>query len=74
MPGHGLLCGEEAVVGQLNYIESSWDRTADHIAQGRSLEEAIEDPEYPFYPGLGAERLHKWNIKVLYRQLKKMSD
>lgn len=73
VPGHGLLCGEKAVAGQLNYIESSWDRTTDHIAQGRSLDEILEDPEYPIYSGLGAERLHKWNIKVLYRQLKKMS-
>ena len=73
VPGHGLLCGEETVVGQLNYIQSSWDRTANHIAQGHSLNKVLKDPEYPIYSGLGAEKLHEWNIKVLYRQLKKMS-
>ena len=74
VPGHGLVCGEEAIAGQLDYIQSSWDRTADHIVQNHSLKKALKDPEYPIYPGLGAEKLHKWNIEVLYRQLKKMSD
>ena len=73
VPGHGLLCGEEVVAGQLDYIQSSWDRTADHIAQGHSLNKVLKDPEYPIYSGLGAERLHEWNIKVLYRQLMKRS-
>jgi cyclase len=73
VPGHGLLCGEEAVAGQLDYIQSSWDRTADHIAQGHSLHKVLKDPEYPIYSGLGAEKLHEWNIKVMYRQVKKMS-
>ena len=74
VPGHGLVCGEEAIAGQLDYIQSSWDHTADHIAQNHSLKKVLKDPEYPIYPGLGAEKLHKWNIEVLYRQLKKMSD
>ncbi|HEY47170.1 MAG: hypothetical protein AMJ88_09380 [Anaerolineae bacterium SM23_ 63] len=74
VPGHGLLCGEDMVAGQLDYIETSWGRTADHIAQGHSIEEIIDDHEYPVYPGLGAERLHTWNIKVMHRQLKKMSS
>jgi cyclase len=73
VPGHGLLCGEDAVAGQLNYIETSWARTADHIARGHSIEEVLEDPEYPIFPGLGAERLRTWNIEVMYRQLRKMS-
>ena len=74
VPGHGLLCGEDTIAGQLDYIETSWARTAEHIAQGNSLEEMLADPEYPIYPGLGAERLHTWNIKVMHRQLKKMSS
>ena len=73
VPGHGLLCGEEAVAGQLDYIQSSWDRTADHIAQGHSLNKVLKDPEYPIYPGLGAEKLQNWNIKVMYRQIIKMA-
>jgi cyclase len=70
VPGHGMLCGEDTVAGQLDYIETSWARTADHIAQGHSFEEILEDSEYSIYPGLGAEKLHNWNIKVMYRQLK----
>jgi cyclase len=71
VPGHGLLCGEDVVAGQLDYIERSWTRTASHIAQGRRLEEIVKDPNYPIYPGLGFEKLHKWNIKVMYRQIRK---
>ena len=74
VPGHGLLCGEDTVISQLNYIELSWNRTADHIAQGHSIDEILEDSEYPIHPGLGAERLHKWNIEVMYRQLKKTAS
>jgi cyclase len=74
VPGHGLLCGEKTVAGQLDYIETSWARTAEHIEQGHSIEETLEDPEYPIYPGLGAERLHKWNIEVMYRQLRKTAS
>jgi hypothetical protein len=73
VPGHGQLCGKDTVTGQLTYIESSWARTADHISHGHSLEEILGDTDYPVYPGLGAERLHTWNIKVMYRQLRKMA-
>ena len=73
VPGHGLLCGDEQVNGQLAYIESTWARTAEHIAQGHSVEDAARDPEYPRCAELGYERLHRWNIEVAYRQLKKLS-
>jgi cyclase len=73
VPGHGLLCGNEQVSSQLAYIESTWARTAEHIAQGHSVEEAVNDPDYPRCAELGFEKLHPWNIEVIYRQLKKRS-
>jgi cyclase len=73
VPGHGLLCGDEQVISQLEYIESTWVRTAEHIALGHGLEEALTDPDYPRCAKLGFERLHPWNIQVIYRQLKKQS-
>lgn len=71
VPGHGLLCGNEEVISQLEYIERTWARTAEHINLGHSVEEALGDPDYPRCAELGFERLHAWNIKVVYRQLKK---
>ena len=73
VPGHGILCGNEEVLGQLAYIERTWARTAEHITLGHSVEEAVGDPEYPRCAELGFERLHGWNIEVIYRQLKKRS-
>ncbi len=73
VPGHGLLCGEDDVAGQLDYIEVSWARTKDHISQGHTLEETVKDSDYPRYSELGYPRLHEWNIEVMYRQLKKLS-
>jgi cyclase len=72
VPGHGLVCGEDAVTSQLDYIETSWALTADHITQGHGIEEIVKEPEYPIYSDVGVERLHKWNIEVIYRQLMKM--
>jgi cyclase len=71
VPGHGILCGNEEVLRQLKYIETTWERTAEHIALGHSVEEVLNDPGYPRYSALGFERLHPWNIKVVYQQLVK---
>jgi cyclase len=73
VPGHGILCGYEEVLRQLNYIERTWERTREHIKMGHSLEEAVKDPGYPRYAELGYEELHSWNIKVCYQQLKRSS-
>jgi cyclase len=73
VPGHGLLCGNEAVACQLEYIESTWQRTAEHIALGHGVEEAVADPAYPRCGELGFEQLHLRNIVVVYRQLKKQT-
>jgi cyclase len=71
VPGHGVLCGDEEARRQLEYIERTWERTAEHIQLGHSLDQALNDPGYPRYAGLGYEKLHPWNIKVCYQQSKK---
>ena len=71
VPGHGLLCRDEQVLDQLGYIEATWARTAEHIALGHSLEQALSDPDYTRCAERGFEQLHSWNIKVVYRQLEK---
>jgi cyclase len=38
VPGHGHLCGNDKLVRQLEYIETTWGRTAEHITRGDSLE------------------------------------
>jgi cyclase len=73
VPGHGVLCNNAVVLKQLQYIEVTWERTAWHIEKGHSLEEALKDPNYPRYSDLGYEKLHPWNIKVIYQQLRKTS-
>ncbi len=62
-------CGYDEVLNQLNYIEATWVRTKEHIELGHSEEQAVSDPGYPRYSELGYERLHPWNIKVIYKQL-----
>jgi cyclase len=71
VPGHGELCNKDEVRWQLDYLETTWERTAEHIARGHSLEETINDTEYPIYAEFGYEKLHPWNIKVTYQQLRK---
>jgi cyclase len=69
VPGHGSLCGDAGVAALLAYLEGTWGRTIDHLAQGHSEDEAAADPGYPRYAESGAERLHEANIRIVYRQL-----
>jgi cyclase len=71
VPGHGVLCDNEEVLKQLNYLEATWERTEMHMMQGHTLEEMLIDSNYPCYSSLGYEKLHPWNIKVTYQQLRK---
>jgi cyclase len=71
IPGHGLLCGNEEVYKQLDYIKMTWERTEEHIKKGHDLEETLADPNYPCYSDRGYKKLHPWNIKVTYQQLKR---
>lgn len=70
VPGHGHLCGNDELVGQLAYIESTWKRTKDHITQGDSIEDTLSDQEYSHYSEVGTN-LHDGNIKAMYKQIKK---
>lgn len=71
VPGHGVLCGNEELLKQLDYIEKTWERTAIHIKNGHDLQEILRDPGYPVCSERGYEKLHPWNIKVIHRQLMK---
>jgi cyclase len=73
VPGHGVLCDNGEVLKQLNFIETTLERTTKHIEMGHSLDETLKDPKFPRYSDLGYEKLHPWNIKVIYRQLQRKS-
>jgi cyclase len=68
VPGHGPLCDEAEVAAQIDYLATSWARTAEHLAQGHSLKETTADRGYPGR-GKGATHRRKANIEVMYEQL-----
>lgn len=68
VPGHGLLCGEAEIAALVNYLEVTWTRTADHLAQGHSEDEAAADPSYPRY-GEGPAERYEENIRLMYTKL-----
>ena len=70
VPGHGPLLGNDELAGQLEYIETTWKRTEEHITQGDSIEDTLADADYPHYSDVGTN-LHDGNIKAMYKQLKK---
>ena len=69
VPGHGPLCGETEIEGMLDYLQETWARTVDHLAQGHSADEAAADSNYPRYAEGAAERYHEANIRVMFAQL-----
>jgi cyclase len=73
VPGHGALCGKTEIDGLVSYLEETWTRAADHVAEGRSEDEAVTDPDYPRYAERGAERYHEANIRLMYAQLKRQA-
>jgi cyclase len=74
VPGHGELCENAEVLRQLHYLEDIWERTADHIKQGHSLEDTLKDSKYVRYSIIFYEQLHDWNIRVAYKQLLKLTE
>jgi cyclase len=68
VPGHGVLCGEAEIAALVDYLETAWALTADHLAQGHSEDEAVADPNYPRYGEGTTERLRE-NIQAMYAQL-----
>jgi cyclase len=69
IPGHGAPCGAAEIDALVSYLEQSWVRTADHLAQGHSEDETAADPTYPEYADLGFERYHEANIRLMYAML-----
>ena len=68
IPGHGVRCGEAEIVALRQYLQTTWDLTAEHIRMGHSVDETSADPSFPIFPGEKYERLHKANIRYMYQQ------
>ncbi len=70
VPGHGVLCGEAEIAALVDYLETTWTLTADHLAQGHSEDETAADPSYPHYAEEPVGRREE-NIRLMYAQLRK---
>ena len=68
IPGHGVMCGESEILTLREYLQSTWELTAEHIRLGHSEDETATDPAYPRFPGEKYERLHQANIRYMYQQ------
>lgn len=69
LPGHGTLCGEAEIRQLREYLSDTWARTREHVLAGRSVEEALEDGEYPRVEGWEKVELREKNIEVIYELL-----
>jgi len=69
IPGHGTMCGEAEILYIRDYLQSTWELTAEHIRLGHSPEETADDPAYPRFAEQKYERLHQANIRYMYQQL-----
>jgi cyclase len=69
IPGHGVVCGEAEIVALRQYLQDTWDLTAEHIRKGYSPDETAADPAYPRFAEQKYERLHQANIRYMYQQL-----
>lgn len=68
IPGHGEMCGEAEILALREYLQVTWDLTAEHIRLGHSADETAVDPTYPVYSPNKYERLHQANIRYMYKQ------
>jgi cyclase len=69
IPGHGVMCGEAEIITLREYLQSTWERTVDHIRLGHRANEIATAPGYPRFPGEKYESLHQANIRYMYKQL-----
>ena len=69
VPGHGPMCDERAIHDMLGYLQGTWERTIDHVAEGHTADEVAADGGYPRYAEGAAERYHEANIRAVYAQL-----
>jgi len=68
IPGHGVRCEEADITGLREYLQHTWELTAQHIRLGHSVDETSADPMYPHFAEKQFERLHQANIRYMYRQ------
>ncbi len=71
VPGHGLLCGEPEIAALRDYLEATWVRTAEHVTQGHTADQATADPAYPRFNVANAARYHETNIRFMHEQIRK---
>jgi cyclase len=69
VPGHGVLCGQSEIVALRMYLQDTWELTAEHIHKGHSPYKTAADPAFPVFHENKYERLHKANIRYMYKQL-----
>jgi cyclase len=69
VPGHGVMCREAEILALRQYLQETWELTAEHLHQGHSPDETAADPAYPRFAEQKYERLHQANIKYMYQQL-----
>ena len=67
IPGHGVLCGAAEIMQLRQYLQGSWDLTAEHIRLGHSAEATSADAGFPVFPGEKYDRLHVANIRRMYQ-------
>jgi glyoxylase-like metal-dependent hydrolase (beta-lactamase superfamily II) len=68
IPGHGEICGEGDIRALQDYLQVTWDLTAQHIRLGHSADETAADPAYPIFSENKYERLHQANIRYMFQQ------
>jgi cyclase len=68
IPGHGEMCGEAEILAVQDYLQVSWELTAEHIRLGHTADETVADPTYPVFSQNKYERLHQANIRYMYQQ------
>jgi cyclase len=69
IPGHGVRCGEAEISTLREYLQHTWELTDEHIRLGHDIEETSSDPAYPFFAAEKYERLHRANIRYMYKKL-----
>jgi cyclase len=69
VPGHGVMCGETEIIHLREYLQETWDHTAEHIHAGHSPEETAADLAFPIFHENKYERLHRANIYYMYKQI-----
>lgn len=69
IPGHGVKCGVTEINTLRDYLQNSWDLTAEHIHLGHSEDETLSDSAFPIFPGEKYEKLHRANLHYIYEKV-----